>query len=279
MVSWLITQKLGEMVKDADTRSIMIHSKRKALTALFPYVVLRVKEGDYEMFKAFLRVVRSSGRSGLMWFYIEPLLSALLDEKTPTPLKWAAILVSPHVPWWQFEDGERLIRLWADASSAVPYMDEVGQSVVDTLLQIASWKSPTIPAGMWSWLNMRPSLPPLCSGRYWGSREAVVKMVRALNDIETLKSYLLLVWSEWDFLMPRGFDEMCTSIQEDFRGEEMNRHREDLLRRLGDIRVELGRGLEYFQRDKPELKKESLGLRQDQYEKLKEILLEVGGEA
>jgi len=33
-------------------------------------------------------------------------------------------------------------------------------------------------------------------------------MVRALKDIETLKSYLLLVWSEWDFLMPRGFDEI-----------------------------------------------------------------------
>ena len=68
-----------------------------------------------------------------------PLVAA--GEKTPTPLKWAAILVSPHVPWWQFEDGERLVQLWADASSAVPYTDEVGQSVVDTLLQIASWKS------------------------------------------------------------------------------------------------------------------------------------------
>lgn len=85
MVTWLITQRLGEMVEDVGTCSTMIHSKRKALTALFPYVVLRVKEGKREMFDAFLRVVRSSRRSGLMWFYIEPLLSALLDEKAPTP--------------------------------------------------------------------------------------------------------------------------------------------------------------------------------------------------
>jgi hypothetical protein len=71
------------MVKYAGTRSTVIRSKRKALTALFPYVVLRVKEGEHEMLDVFLDVVRSSERSGLMWFYIEPLLSALLDENTP----------------------------------------------------------------------------------------------------------------------------------------------------------------------------------------------------
>ena len=284
MVTWLITQRLGEMVEDVGTCSTMIHSKRKALTALFPYVVLRVKDGKREMFDAFLRVVRSSRRSGLMWFYIEPLLSALLDEKTPTPPKWAAILVSPHVPWWQFEDGGRLIQLLADASSAfeytdassaIEYADDVGQSVVDTLLQVASWKLPAISAGMWSWLNMRPSLPPVCSGRYWGSRETVVKMVRALEDIETLTSYLLLVWSEWDFLMPRGFDEMCTLVQEDFSGEEMVRHRKDLLHCLGYVRGELERGLGHIQQYKPELKEENLCLRRDQYRRLEEILLEV----
>jgi len=278
-VSGLITRKLGEMAEDLDTRSTIIRSKRKALTALFPYAVFRVKEGEHEMFDVFLRVVRSSERSGLMWFYIEPLLSALLDEKTPVFSKWAAIMASPHVPWWQFENGGRLIQLWAEASSAVPYTNDIGQSVIDTLLQIASWKSPTIPAGTWSWLNMRPGLPPICSGRYWGSKEAVVKMVRALKDTETLTSYLLLVWSECDFLMPKGFDEMCALIQEDFGGEGMDHHRKDLLHRLGYVRGELERGLWHIQQYKPGLKEENLRLRRDQYRRLEEILLEVDKEA
>jgi hypothetical protein len=264
------------MVKYADTRSAVIRSKRKALTALFPYVVLRAKGGEHKMFDMFLGVVRSSERSGLMWFYIEPLLSALLDEKAPVFSKRAAILASPHVPWWQFENGGRLIRLWAEASSAVPYTVDVGRSVVDTLLQIACWKSPTIPAGMWSWLNKRPNLPPICSGRYWGSSQAVVEMVRALNDVETLTSYLLLVWSEWDFLMPGGFDEMCVSIQEDFSGEEMGHHRRELLRRLGHVQRELELGLGRY---KPGLKEENLLLRRDQYRRLEEVLLEVDKEA
>jgi len=267
------------MIEDAGTCSTMIRSRRKALTALFPYVVLRAKEGDHEMLDVFLHAIRSSERSGLMWFYIEPLLSALLGETAPFSSKWAAIMASPHVPWWQFENSGQLIQLWAEASSTVPYTEEVGQSVVDTLLQIASWKSPTIPAGMWSWLNKRPSLPPVCSGRYWGSREAVVKMVRALKDIETLTSYLLLVWSEWDFLMPKGFDETCTLVQEDFSGEEMDRHRKDLLHRLGYVRGELERGLGHIRQYKPELKEENLRLRRDQYRRLEEILLELDKEA
>jgi len=278
VVSGLITQKLREIVEDAGTRSTIIRSKRKALTALFPYVTLRTKDGEHEMFDVFLRVVRSSERSGLMWFYIEPLLSVLLDERAPVFSKQAAIMASPHVPWWQFENGGHLVQLWAGAYSAVPYTDDVGQSVVDTLLQIASWKSPAITDDMWLWLNKCPDLPPVCSGRYWGSNHAVFKMVRALKDTKTLTSYLLLIWSEWDFLMPRGFDEMCASIREDFSGEEMGRHRTDLIRRLSYVRRELERGLEYIQQYKPELKEENLHRRRDQYKRLQDILLEVDNE-
>ena len=66
-------------------------------------------------------------------------------------------------------------------------------------------------------------------------------MVRGLKDIKVLKSYLFLVWSEWD--TPYGFDEMCTSILEDFGGICMvlsrrwyilHYHRSTLLLPLGE---------------------------------------------
>jgi len=266
------------MVEGPDMGSTMIRSKRKALTALFPHAVLRENEGQHEMSDAFLRAARASPRSGLMWYCIEPFLSALLDEDIPILSKRAVILVSPHIPWWQFKKGGQLIRLWATATSEVDYTDEVGQSVVDTLLQIACWKSPPIPPRMWSWLNRRPCLPPVCSGRYWGSRQAVFKTVRALGDFEILTSYLLLVWSEWDFVMPRGFDEMCASIQEDFGGEEMSQHRKDLLEHLERVLMQLDLGLEHIRQHRPGLEEDRILLRQRQYRRLEETLLEVDKE-
>jgi hypothetical protein len=102
---------------------------------------------------------------------------------------------------------------WAVAASAVPYTEEAGQSVVDILLHIASVDSlrPHIPTGIWTWLNKRPSLPPKCVGRSRGSSGDVVRQVRALRDTEILKSYLLLVLSEWDCIddqQPGGLAEM-----------------------------------------------------------------------
>jgi len=279
MISGMITQKLGEMVGGPGIGSAVIRSKRKALTALFPHAVSLEKEGRREIFDAFLHAARASARSGFMWRYIEPFLSALLDEDAPVPPKWAVILASPHIPWWQFENGAQLIQLWAAAASEVEYTDDVDQSIVDTLLQIACWKSPPIPPGMWPWLNRRPNLPPVCSGRYWGTKQAVFQTVRALGDIEILTSYLLLVWSEWDFVMPRGFDEMCASIREDFGGEGMGHHRKDLLQRLDHVLGELERGLEYFRQHKPGLEEDRILFRQGQYGRLKEILLEVDKEA
>ena len=273
------SQKLGGASEDADARSTMIHSRRKALTALFPYVILREKGEQDEMLDVLLCLARAWERSGLMWPHIEPFLSALLNEASPVSSKRAAILISPHIPWWRFKNGGRLVQQLMEVASEVPYTDVVGQSIVDTLLQVACWKSPTIPAGMWAWLNKRPNLPPACSGRYWGSKQGVCKMVRALGDTELLTSYLLVVWSEWDFLMPRGFGEMCASIQEDFIGQEEGQHRKDLLDRLDHIRRELELGLEHIQQHKPSLKEGNLRHRQDQYAGLEAILRKVDREA
>ena len=273
MIAGIITQKLKKMVEDANAPTIS--SKYEALTALFRYAALWVDGGMLDAFKC---VATSPGGSGLMQLHIVPLLSTLLDEKSPNSLKRAAILASPHVPWWQFENGKELIQLWAKASSAVPYTDDIGRSVVDALLQIAHSKSPTIPDGMWSWLDKRPNLPPICSGRRLGSSQAVVEMVRGLKDTKTFTSYLLLVWSEWDFLELDGFKEMC-SILEDFGGEELYHHRKDLLDRLGHVRTELKRGLRHFQHYKPGLTEDNFRDGQGQYMRLEEILLEANKKA
>lgn len=43
------------------------------------------------------------------------------------------ILASPHLSWLEFVNGERFAKLWAAAAFKVPYTDEVGEAVADTL--------------------------------------------------------------------------------------------------------------------------------------------------
>ena len=207
-----------------------------------------------------------------MWNHVDQFTSTLLSGASHR----AIILVSPHIPWGQLADRDDMEQ-WAGTASVAPCTEEVVQGVVNALLQIASEEklAPHIPVDLWSWLTKRPSLPPVCLGRYVGTRASVVSAVRALGDIEVLKSYLLLVWSEWDIIWPDGFDEMCASIQEDFGGVEMGKHRVDLIRRLDNVLGELDRGFEYFTQYSPECKKGYLQKGKRQYAGLKEVLLEV----
>lgn len=254
-----------------------IRLKRKAISALFPYAILQEQGGQNEMFDVLLRVAKVSMQGGFIWHHLESPVTALLDEERLISLKRTTLLVSPHIPWQQLRNGEHLVRLWAAAASAVPYTDDIGQSVVDTLLQIAHLDplSPHIPVAMWSWLNKRPSLHPICWGRYWGTDRNVLRSVRTLSDIRILKSYLLLVWSEWDSLWTEGFDEMCTLIQEDFSGIGMGDHRQDLLQHLDCVLERLDLGLEHLQRHKPSLDGGAIQWMKAQYGKLERILLEV----
>ena len=71
---------------------------------------------------------------------------------------------------------------------------------------------------MWSWLNKHPFLSPTCVG---GSQQDVVQGVQRLGKIETLTSYLLFVWSEYNYLYQDGLGEMCTVIRKDFSGVRM----------------------------------------------------------
>ena len=230
------------------------------------------------MFRLFLNTARALHQWKFIWHQIEPVVAPLLNEKSHAFLKLAGILVSPHLPWTEFANSEHLTQLWTAVALKIPYTEEVGQTVVDTLLQIASDHSlrPYIPDSMWLWLNRLPSLPPVCWGRYCGNCADTIKTVQTLGDIETLKSYLLLVLSEWDCPDLHG---MCTSIQEDFSGIEMGRHWEDLLQRLDHILGQLGMGLEHLQQHNLNLNEHHIRQTKERCEELKTVLLEVNGEA
>lgn len=81
----------------------------------------------------------------------------------------------------------------------------------------------------------------------------VARQVQALGDIDILKSYLLLVWSEWDHLPSCGFCMMCTLIEEDFGGIGMGCHQEDLIKHLDYILGQLDQGLGYLKQHVPSL--------------------------
>ena len=265
------------MIETADPQ--LIASKCEAIIALFPYAIWRERGGERYLFDVFLRLASDLGRLGFVWHHIEPLVATMLDEGSHVSLKGAIILAAPHFNWKKFANGGRLVKLWAAATSEVPYADNIGQSVVDTLLQIAHWGSlrPHIPANLWLWLEKRPSLPPVCLGRRFGTTRNVIQTVRDLGDIDTLKSYLLLVWSEWDHL--RGASEMAATLREVFGEIGFWRHREDLLHHLDHILGELGRGFDYLHRHNPSLRGDDVMQMRLQYGRLRRTLLDVHGEA
>jgi len=212
-----------------------------------------------------------------MWNRIRPLVATLLDKQNNVSVKRIAILASPHLWWWNFPTSKHLIQPLAAAASEIPYTDEVGTSMVDTLLQIAFGSSMRlfIPPDMWLWLNKRPSLPPVCWGRYLAGHADILQTVRALGDIETLKSFLLLVWSEWTGPYSHGLDEMHTAIREDLGEIWMWRHRGDLLRHLDHVLGQLDLGLEHLRQHDPDIDEGDIQRRKDQYGTLRETLLEM----
>ena len=183
---------------EADDRHLL-QSKRKAISTLLPYAVWQERDGQPEMFDTILRAVRASRMSKFIWHHVDRSFSTLLSGASPR----AIVLGSPHIPYDRLinrRDGGNVIQRWATTASAVPYTEDIAQSVVDTLLQIASNDELLrhISVDVWSWLIKRPSLPPVCRGRSVGTCAHVVKAVRGLKDVELLKSYFLLVWSEWN---------------------------------------------------------------------------------
>ena len=271
----MISRKLEAMIEAADP--VPIYVRRKAITAFFSYAAGQEQNEQYEMLDIFLRVARASGMRGFMWHRIRRPATTMLSEGSPVSLKRAVILASPHLPWRSSAIDGRFVQLWVAATRDVPYTHDVGQCVIDTLLLIAS-QSPLrlhIPAEMWSWLNQRPSLPPTCTGGSWGTERDIVQIIRGIGDIETLTSYLLAVWSEWDYLYPDGIEEMCVLIREDFGGIGMGDRRKVLLERLDLVLGRLDVGLEPIRQREQGLSDGDVQSMKGQYVRLREALLEV----
>lgn len=277
-MEWLlsqIAQKLNAMAETEDRYSGWY--KRKVTTTLLPFAVRQERNGQPEMLDTFLRVARASKELGFMWYRIKRFVGTLLHEASPRTV----VLVLPCIPWNWLIGREDLIQRWASAVSMVPYTDECAEDVANVLLQIASEEKllPYITPGIWRWLIKQPALPPVCRGRDVGTTTRVVDAVRDLKDIEILKSYLLIAWSEWDSLRFDSFCKMRTSIREDFCGIGMGQHRADLVQHLDHVLGQLDRGLEYLKQHNPILNEGFLQAMRYQYRKLRETLLETNVEA
>jgi len=265
------------LVNDHDRDTL--YRKRKAITALFPYAAWQERDNQCGILGVFLDAAKTSRSAGFLWHHIEPFFATLLSGASHVSLKRAATLASPYFLWWSRsccfkKDKAQAAQAWVTTASAVPREKEIAPSAVDVLLQIAhlGLLQPNH-SEVWSWLTLQPSLPPICEGRRLGSDSHVVQTIRNLKDIEILKSYLVLIWSEWNSLRS-GFPEMCNSIPEDFGGIEMYSHRGDLMQRLDHVLGHLDRGLAHLRYERPNTHVIDLQKRKDQYGELRTILLE-----
>jgi len=230
------------------------------------------------------RALGSYTHRNSLWHHVRLSMATLFDKPSTPSLDRALILVSPCVRWEEDHIDQNTVTRWSTAALetlAVQYTEGVGQSVADTLWQIASVNTlrQHIPVSIWLWSSKQTFIPStwVCwSGR--GLREQeVVREFRELGDIEVLKSYLLFVWLEWRPLEDSAFAEMCASIREDFNGIEMGQHREELRNRLDHVLGQLDRGREYLRRHRPGFNSygPDIEITKDQYRELKQVLLEV----
>ena len=255
-----------------------IRSKREAISAIVPFAMSLERDGQPEMFDVILYTVKASKCWTQVWDRIEPYVVTELG-KSPSLNRFIA-LASRHFTTSTLSD-QLTVSRWAEAVLKVPYMDEVGQSVVDAAMQIAYSDSlrPQIPTEIWMVLKKRPCLPPVCFGRSLGTTSNVVRHIRRLEDPEILKSYLFVVWSEWDPLQPSGPGEMKISFREDFGGIGMWGHREDLAKRLNCVLEQLDRGFEWLKTHNRFLHEYEFEQSKEQYEELRDALLDIDRDA
>ena len=262
---------------------LIFRTTRKATCALLPHAV-RLAQGQQPwMIDAILRIIPNSTYWGSVWNATRPYIyTNLFDGSSSACLDQHILLLSPYIGLGiaSYSQTPLAVTKWAAAVSATSYSEAVGRSVIDALLQLTRNSSlPPQTPEIWGWLNGRPSLPPVCWGRFHGTMSEIVDHIRSLGDIEILKSYFLLVWSEWDSLYISGLTAMETTVRDEFSGIAMWRHREDLADRLDHVLEQLDRGLEYFKQHNPQIDEAHIPYAEGQYRKLKEVLAEVDREA
>ena len=255
-----------------------IRSKHKAIGALFPYFL--AQDRPPWTVDTFSRLASASKSGEFVWHRVGPYLTTLFDEQTPPFPDMLIVLASPYVRWHGSLQDENTVARWATAASAIPRTKEAGQAVVEALFQIASNDSlrPHIPVDIWAWLETRPSPSLKCWRRLARTERDVFRYIRAFGDVKLFKSYLLLVWSEWNLIPETLLTEMHTSIREDFTGISMGHHREDLIKQLDHVLGQLDRGLGYLQRHNRKIGRFHIRRLKEEYGELKKVLQEVDGE-
>lgn len=165
---------------------------------------------------------------------------------------------------WHANDISAMMQLWLKTVSVLPYTDNVGQGVVDTLLQMASNHKlqSHIPPLAWDWLKRQPVLGPDSQGLKYGILSTVVSQIQSLQDVGLITSYLFVIWSEWSDLDELGCRWMLHLIREELGGIRAAGYRVNLIQRLDHVLSQLG----------------SRSSKKQWYEEFRGALLEVGGE-
>ena len=228
-----------------------------------------------------LAVSRSSQGSSWVRRGIGPLISGMLSAAWGFDVR-ARIAVCAlscvEDAWFHVPDKYIFIQHWISAASSLRYTPEIGRSVVEVILRMAcvyQWR-PHITMKAWGWLARRPQLPPVCRARSLCCNDlGAISKVESLKDIEILKGYLIVVWSEWDWLAPWVCSYMCTVIRKHFRGERKRGHRDELRDRLLHIRKQLDLGLDYLREHGSEMSAACFQPTKEAYEALMETLSEV----
>ena len=243
------------MVNSSQGLSLHV-SKCRAITALFPYAILLEQGGQQQMLDAISHIAEAMHDKGLIWYPVLPFITAMFKKPNPPSLNWVLRLISPNVAQHNGPHDKDMVARQAAETSAVSNPEEVHWSVADELLYLAFIDT------------LQPFIPNDFPRRPKGTGGDITHKVQALGDFRILKSYLLLACSEWGLIdsQPVGLTEMQTSILEEFCGIGMGCHREDLVKRLDDVMVDLEDSEDCHQQAKKQCRE------------LKRVLLEVDRE-
>ena len=103
-------------------------------------------------------------------------------------------------------------------------------------------------------------------------------LVRRLGDVEILKSYFLLVWTDQWTPVPSVVDDTEDSIREVFDTSETRHHRRDLVERLDHVLRQLDRRLEECKERNQLTLERDLQDAKTRYTGFRRVLLEVDRE-
>jgi hypothetical protein len=233
-ISGLVTYELETM---AHTPTLIL-SKRKAICALLPHAIFMEQGGQQGMIDAIFRAARASRSKDFLCRQVTLYASRLFEKRSQASLDRVIVLISPYIPWGGALNNSAAVARWAAAVSAVPWTEEVGQNLVNALIAIASidFLRPHIPIDIWRLLKRRPSLTPLYYVELDTARhQRILAYIRGLGDIEILKSFFLVIWSD-QISPPIEFSRVVERyIRDNFGGTGMEGHRKDLVERLDQI--------------------------------------------